>query len=168
MDFDMFLDQLKSRLRIEDVISEYVTLRKGSGSRFVGLCPFHSEKTPSFTVFTDDQHFYCFGCGKGGDLITFIRQIENLDYMDALRLLADKAGLDMPQERGDGEYRRRRELVLKINRDAARHFHSNLTPISQSADCPSPPLPGSAWAMRRTAGTTASSTCRGWVIPASR
>lgn len=127
MDFDMFLDQLKSRLRIEDVVSEYVSLRKSSGSRFVGLCPFHSEKTPSFTVFTDDQHFYCFGCGKGGDLITFIRQIESLDYMDALRLLADKAGLDMPQERGDGEYRKRRETVLKINREAARHFHSNLT-----------------------------------------
>ena len=100
MDFDMFLDQLKSRLRIEDVISEYVTLRKGSGSRFVGLCPFHSEKTPSFTVFTDDQHFYCFGCGKGGDLITFIRQIENLDYMDALRLLADKAYLESLYRQG--------------------------------------------------------------------
>lgn len=64
------------------------------------------KKRPLFTVFTDDQHFYCFGCGKGGDLITFIRQIESLDYMDALRLLADKAGLDMPQERGDGEYRK--------------------------------------------------------------
>lgn len=91
MDFDMFLDQLKSRLRIEDVVSEYVSLRKSSGSRFVGLCPFHSEKTPSFTVFTDDQHFYCFGCGKGGDLITFIRQIESLDYMDALRLLGGQS-----------------------------------------------------------------------------
>lgn len=125
MDYDVFLEQLKARASIEDIISEYVALKR-AGNRFVGLCPFHSEKTPSFTVFADTQSFFCFGCSAGGDVITFIRKAENLDYTDAVRFLADKTGLEMPQEKNEGEFRMRRETVLKINKETARHFHENL------------------------------------------
>ena len=81
------IEDLKYRNSIEDVISSYVNLTK-SGSNLKGLCPFHSEKTPSFTVYTGDSHFYCFGCGAGGDVISFIMRIENLDYRGALEFLA--------------------------------------------------------------------------------
>ncbi|HWQ51073.1 MAG TPA: CHC2 zinc finger domain-containing protein, partial [Terriglobales bacterium] len=89
---ESFISELKSRVDIEEVIGSYVRLRR-QGSNLVGLCPFHGEKTPSFTVFTGDQHYYCFGCGAGGDVITFVRAIENLEYPEAVRFLADRAGL---------------------------------------------------------------------------
>ena len=93
---DSFLQELVSRNNIEDVVSSYVrTKRRGRTS--VGLCPFHGEKTPSFTVYPETESFYCFGCGAGGDVITFIKKIENLDYIDAVRFLADRAGLKMPE-----------------------------------------------------------------------
>ena len=88
---DMFLQELKNYNDIEQVISSYVPLKK-RGRVFTGLCPFHSEKTPSFTVYPDSQSFYCFGCGAGGDVITFIRNIENLEYIEAVRFLAQRAG----------------------------------------------------------------------------
>ncbi len=124
-DFDLFIEQLKSRATIEDVVSQYVTLRR-AGNRFVGLCPFHSEKTGSFTVYVDSQSYYCFGCGNGGDVITFIRNIEKLDYMDAVHFLADRYGMQVPEREGAGEYRQRRAVTLAINKEAARHFHQNL------------------------------------------
>ena len=94
---ESFLQELKFKTDIEDVISSYVSLRR-RGSISVGLCPFHNEKTPSFTVYHDTQSFYCFGCGAGGDAVGFIRKIENLDYVDAVKLLAQRAGLQMPQD----------------------------------------------------------------------
>ena len=87
-----FLDRLKDRNRIEDVMRSYVTL-KHAGHNLKCLCPFHSEKTPSCTVYTDNGSFYCFGCGAGGDVITFIMKIENLDYIEAVRFLAQRAEL---------------------------------------------------------------------------
>ena len=94
---DSFLQELKLKTDIEDVISTYVTLKK-RGSTYVGLCPFHNEKTPSFTVYPETQSFYCFGCGAGGDAIGFMKKIENLDYLDAVKSLAQRAGMQMPDE----------------------------------------------------------------------
>ena len=83
---ESFLQELKYKTDIEDIVSTYVSLRK-RGNTSVGLCPFHNEKTPSFTVYNDTQSFYCFGCGAGGDAIGFIKKIENLDYIDAVKQL---------------------------------------------------------------------------------
>lgn len=124
-DFAVFVDNLKARAVIEDVVGQYVALKR-NGNRYVGLCPFHSEKTGSFTVFADTQSYYCFGCGAGGDVITFIRSIENLDYMDALHFLADRYGMTVPEREGEGEYRHRRAVILEINKEAARHFREVL------------------------------------------
>jgi len=110
---------------IEDVISTYVTLKR-RGATLVGLCPFHNEKTPSFTVYLATQSFYCFGCGAGGDAITFVKKIENLDYLDAVKTLAQRAGLQMPQEGFDDSLSKRRRRILEMNREAARFYHSVL------------------------------------------
>ena len=91
-----FMDELIARSDIVSVVSRYVSLtRRGSGN--LGLCPFHNEKTPSFSVSSDKQFFHCFGCGAGGDVISFVMKIENLDFQDAVALLADWAGLEVPQ-----------------------------------------------------------------------
>lgn len=118
-----FLQELKFKTDIEDIISSYVTLKK-RGSTSVGLCPFHNEKTPSFTVYNDTQSFYCFGCGAGGDAIGFIRKIENLDYIDAVKLLAQRAGMQMPEEGFDDSLSKRRRRILEINRETAKFYHS--------------------------------------------
>lgn len=122
---DNFLQELKMKTDIEDVISTYVTLKR-RGATLVGLCPFHNEKTPSFTVYPATQSFYCFGCGAGGDAITFVKKIENLDYLDAVKTLAQRAGLQMPQEGFDDSLSRRRRRILEMNREAARFYHSVL------------------------------------------
>lgn len=123
---ESFLEQLRSRTEIEDIISEYVQIKR-RGKNLVGLCPFHSEKTGSFTVFPATQSYYCFGCGAGGDAITFIKNIENLDYIDAVTMLAHKAGLEMPEVNAqDGNYKKKREITLAINREAANYFYKNL------------------------------------------
>lgn len=122
---DAFLQELKSRAEISTIISRYVNLRK-SGGRYVGLCPFHSEKTPSFTVYEDTQNFYCFGCGVGGDIITFIRKIENLDYVDAVKMLAQQCGMEIPAEAVNDSYARLRKRILEMNREAAKFFHNCL------------------------------------------
>ena len=88
MPSELFIQQLKQYSDIEQIVSSYVPLKK-KGRYLTGLCPFHSEKTPSFFVYPQTQSFYCFGCGAGGDVITFIRRIENLEYMEAVRLLAE-------------------------------------------------------------------------------
>lgn len=118
-----FLQELKFKTDIEDIISTYVTLKK-RGNTSVGLCPFHNEKTPSFTVYNDTQSFYCFGCGAGGDAIGFIRKIENLDYIDAVKLLAQRAGMQMPQDGFDDSISKKRRRILEINRESAKFFHS--------------------------------------------
>ena len=121
-----FLQEVKYRNDIEQLISSYVTLRR-RGSTLVGLCPFHSEKTGSFTVFPDTQSYYCFGCGAGGDAITFIRQIENLDYPDAVRFLAERAGIPVPeQDFGEKQAMARRTKMIAAYKDAARYYHSVL------------------------------------------
>ena len=122
---DSFLQDLKMKTDIEDVISTYVTLKR-RGATLVGLCPFHNEKTPSFTVYPATQSFYCFGCGAGGDAITFLKKIENLDYLDAVKTLAQRAGLQMPQEGFDDSLSKRRRRILEMNREAARFYHSVL------------------------------------------
>ncbi len=122
---DSFLQELKMKTDIEDVISTYVTLKR-RGATLVGLCPFHNEKTPSFTVYPATQSFYCFGCGAGGDAITFLKKIENLDYLDAVKTLAQRAGLQMPQEGFDDSLSKRRRRILEMNREAARFYHSVL------------------------------------------
>ena len=122
---DSFLQELKMKTDIEDVISTYVTLKR-RGATLVGLCPFHNEKTPSFTVYLATQYFYCFGCGAGGDAITFVKKIENLDYLDAVKTLAQRAGLQMPQEGFDDSLSKRRRRILEMNREAARFYHSVL------------------------------------------
>lgn len=122
---DSFLQELKMKTDIEDVISTYVTLKR-RGATLVGLCPFHNEKTPSFTVYPATQSFYCFGCGAGGDAITFVKKIENLDYLDAVKTLAQRAGLQKPQEGFDDSLSKRRRRILEMNREAARFYHSVL------------------------------------------
>lgn len=122
---DSFLQELKMKTDIEDVISTYVTLKR-RGATLVGLCPFHNEKTPSFTVYPATQSFYCFGCGAGGDAITFVKKIENLDYLDAVKTLALRAGLQMPQEGFDDSLSKQRRRILEMNREAARFYHSVL------------------------------------------
>ncbi len=121
-----FLQELRSRNSITSVISGYVQLKR-RGRTEVGLCPFHGEKTPSFTVYPDTESFYCFGCGIGGDVINFIRHAENLDYIDAVRLLAQRSGLEMPQDNSfDDSMRNLRLRIYEANREAARFFHSTL------------------------------------------
>jgi len=122
---DSFLQELKYKTDVEDIISSYVSLKR-RGSTLVGLCPFHNEKTPSFTVYPDTQSFYCFGCGAGGDAVGFIRRIENLDYVDAVKLLAERAGMQMPQDGFDDTLGKRRRRILEANREAARFYHSYL------------------------------------------
>lgn len=119
------IEEIKFRNDIEDVISSYVSLKRAGGN-LNGLCPFHSEKTPSFTVFKSSNSFYCFGCGTGGDVITFIMKVENLDYRGALEFLAKRAGINIIEEKRDEEQGVRRTRVLEMNREAARFFHSQL------------------------------------------
>ena len=122
---DSFLEQLRANTDIESVISPYVNLRR-RGKNLVGLCPFHNEKTPSFTVYPENGSFYCFGCGVGGDVITFVRRMENLDYMEAVKQLADRAGMALPEDGYDDTLAKKRTSVLAANRAAAKFFHSQL------------------------------------------
>lgn len=122
---DAFLEQLRANTDIESVISPYVNLRR-RGKNLVGLCPFHNEKTPSFKVYPENGSFYCFGCGVGGDVITFVRRMENLDYMEAVKQLADRAGMALPEDGYDDTLAKKRTAVLAANRAAAKFFHAQL------------------------------------------
>ncbi len=126
MAFDeTFLQELRARADIESTISPYVQLRR-HGKLLTGLCPFHNEKTPSFTVYPETQSYYCFGCGNGGDAVTFIKNIENLDYVEAVRYLADKVGLSVPQDNYSSDLYEKRRRMFEANRLAARFFHTML------------------------------------------
>ena len=104
MRFDAdFLAELKQRNDITDLISAYLPLKK-SGSLLSGLCPFHTEKTPSFMVYPRTQSYYCFGCGAGGDVITFVMARENLDYVEAIRFLCDRCGMTLPEDEAEKEW----------------------------------------------------------------
>ncbi len=118
------IEEIKTRNDITDVISSYVTLKR-AGSHSQGLCPFHNEKSPSFTVFANTQSFYCFGCQAAGDAVTFIRKIENLDYVEALNFLAKRAGVSIP-ENTDQKSGVRKSRILEMNREAAKFFRTQL------------------------------------------
>ena len=120
-----FLDELCSRNDIVDVVSSYVALTR-KGSNYFGLCPFHNEKTGSFSVSPDKQIYHCFGCKKGGGVVSFIMEIENLSFPDAVRFLAKRVNMDVPEDNADREAARRRQRILELNKDAARWFYQNL------------------------------------------
>ena len=120
-----FLRELRDKNEISEVIAGYVNLRK-RGTTMTGLCPFHNEKTPSFTVYLETQSYYCFGCGAGGDVITFVRNMDNLGYIDAVKVLAQRAGMALPEDGFDDTISKRRRRILEANREAARFFHSTL------------------------------------------
>ena len=127
--FQAWLDDLRSRTSLEEVVSEYVPLKQ-KGRRFWGCCPFHNEKTPSFSVDTEAQMYYCFGCHKGGTVINFVMEMERMEFMDAVRLLAERAHMEVP-ERGDRTGQPRltqdeRERMYEANRLAARYFYDLL------------------------------------------
>ena len=144
---EKFIDELVDRNDIVDVVSGYVRLSKRSGANQFGLCPFHSEKTPSFSVNQEKQIYHCFGCGKGGSVINFIMEIENLGYRDAVAFLARRAGMTMPEEQNDAESRKRARM-LALNKDAARFFYEQLaTPAGKRA--------GDYMAQRRISPATA-------------
>lgn len=121
-----FLAELRLRTDIEEIIGKYTEIRHRGSVRPVALCPFHAEKTPSFVIYKESQSFYCFGCGIGGDAVTFIKNIERLDYTEAVRFLCERAGMAMPADSQDDEYNRIRRRCYEANREAARFFYSCL------------------------------------------
>ncbi|MBQ3792050.1 MAG: DNA primase, partial [Clostridia bacterium] len=120
------IEEIKGRTRIEDLIGSYLNLQR-AGSNLKALCPFHSEKTPSFIVFPDTQDFHCFGCSAGGDAISFVMRMENLEYVDAIRFLAKRSGIPVPEEEEVSENSISRSRLLEMNLLAARYFRKNLT-----------------------------------------
>lgn len=125
-----YVEEVVRRNDITDVVASYVQLRH-RGRTHTGLCPFHSEKTPSFVVYPETQSFYCFGCGAGGDVITFIKKINNLDYVEAVKYLAGRAGMPMPEE--DDKVGRLRSRVLSVNKETARFFYEQLNAPTEEA-----------------------------------
>jgi DNA primase len=120
-----FIQELVDRSDIVDVVGSYVNLSKKSGANYFGLCPFHNERTPSFAVNPSGQFYHCFGCGKGGGVINFIMEVENLSYPDAVRLLAERAGMQVPEDNYDRDSKKRARM-LALNKDAARFFYEEL------------------------------------------
>lgn len=119
------IEEIKYRSDIESVISSYITLKR-RGKNLIGLCPFHGEKTPSFTIYPDNGSFYCFGCKVGGDVFTFVKMAENLDYIEAVKLLADRAGVTVPEDGYDDSLHRLKNTIYEINRETARFYHNYL------------------------------------------
>ncbi len=123
------IDEVLRRSDLVEIASTYVTLRR-NGNDYIGLCPFHREKTPSFRITTDKQLFYCFGCGSGGNLIDFIKKIENLDFVDSIKFLADRAGVTLEEEVYSPAVQKQhetRERILKMNKLAAKRYVANLS-----------------------------------------
>ena len=124
---DEILDEIRSRNDIVSTISQYMTLKR-KGRNYFGLCPFHNEKSPSFSVSPDKQIFHCFGCGVGGDVINFVKKIENIGFLDSVRLLAEKSGIQLPNDisKAEEESIKLKNRVYKINELAAKFYHENL------------------------------------------
>lgn len=119
------INEIKYKNDIEQVIAPYVTLKR-RGKNLVGLCPFHGEKTASFTVYPESGSFYCFGCGVGGDIFTFTKLIENLDYIEAVKLLADRSGIVIPENGYDNSFSKLKDRIYEINRETAKFYHEYL------------------------------------------
>ena len=122
------VEEVRMKNDIVDVISGYVKLQK-KGSSYFGLCPFHSEKSPSFSVSRDKQMYYCFGCGAGGNVFTFIMEYENYSFVEALKMLAERAGVELPEMEYSKEAKEKANLkntLLEMNKLAARYFYSQL------------------------------------------
>ena len=119
------IEEIKYRSDIESVISSYITLKR-RGKNLIGLCPFHGEKTPSFTIYPESSSFYCFGCKAGGDVFTFIKLIENIDYIDAIKLLAERAGVTVTESGEVDAIHKLKQIIYEINREAAKFYHSYL------------------------------------------
>ena len=121
-----FIQEVISRNSLEDVVGNYVQLKRG-GSALKGLCPFHKEKTPSFSVSPDKQLYYCFGCSKGGNVIEFIKEIEGLDFVEAVKFLAERAGVDIPEPTGEhGIGSEGKRILMEINKEAAMYYYNKL------------------------------------------
>ena len=128
-----FIDELVARNPIEDVVGQYVTLKRSGGNMF-GLCPFHGEKTASFSVAPDKGIYYCFGCHKGGGVINFMMELEGLSYPDAVRSLAKRAGMEVPEDEQYQSRYRAQERLWALHKEAARFFHSQLyAPVGKNA-----------------------------------
>ena len=155
-----YIQEVVARNDITEVIGQYVQLRH-RGRTYTGLCPFHNEKTPSFTVYPDTQSFYCFGCGAAGDVINFVRKISNLGYVEAVKQLAGRAGMPMPEE--DDQESRSRSRLLEINRNAARYFYDQL-----NAPTPEAAMARRYWILWAfcTTCATAALPSRNWNPPA--
>jgi DNA primase len=123
---DEFIRELKSRNSIQEVMGRYVTLKR-SGREMICLCPFHAEKTPSCSVNITEQYFHCFGCGAGGDVISFLMRYENLEYIEAIKELASASGMALPEQGDDRGLSELKAKILEANRAAARFWHSELT-----------------------------------------
>jgi len=122
------IEEIRSRNDIVSVISEYVKLQK-KGSSYFGLCPFHNEKSPSFSVSPDKQMYYCFGCGAGGSVFTFIQEYENYSFPEAIKHLADRAGITLPEKEYSREEKAQQDLrtqILNVNKMAAKYFYYQL------------------------------------------
>lgn len=120
-----FISELKERTNVEEIISEYVNISR-KGKNLIGLCPFHAERTPSFCVYPNNGSFYCFGCGIGGDIITFMRLAEHFDYVEAVKYLAERVGMNAVVSDEENEVHKQKLLVYKVNRDAAKFFYNSL------------------------------------------
>ncbi len=153
-----FITELVERSDITEVVSGYVRLSKKSGSNLFGLCPFHSEKTPSFSVSPDKQIYHCFGCGKGGGVISFIMEIENLSFPEAVEFLARRANMPLPEQTDSAESRKR-ERMLALNKEAARFFREQL--VSPGGE------PGREYLARRRIGNKAATNFGLGFAPAS-
>ena len=162
-----YIEELTRRTDITELIGSYVQLKR-KGRLYGGLCPFHSERSPSFYVYPDTQSFYCFGCGAGGDAITFTKKINSIDYPEAVKLLAARAGMPEPEE--DDKTGRMRSRILSMNKEAARFFHACLNSdrrggpagpglLARGAGWTTRPLSGSAWDMPPTTGRLSTSFC---------
>ncbi|MEW6086916.1 MAG: DNA primase [bacterium] len=127
------IDKIRERNDIADVISEYVSL-KHSGANFKALCPFHAEKTPSFIVNTQKQIFHCFGCGMGGNVFSFLMKIENIEFPDALKLLAERSGIEISYKEGQDTAEKERKRLLKLMNEASEYYHKNLLHSEEAAD----------------------------------
>ena len=122
---DDFITELKEKIDIEEIISSYVEIQR-KGRNLMGVCPFHAERTPSFCVYPSSGSFYCFGCGAGGDVITFLRLIEHWDYVETVKFLCEKAGMNYDISDEESEAHRAKLNVYKINREAAKFYHKCL------------------------------------------